>query len=727
MRGLSVPLWRCARASAPPCDCAPSSTFRDDRGVTTVGMAIALFISIALIFSGAQLYRMHSASAEIQEVADACALAAENEVAGLLAVANTCDAVCLSLTLLAVTLYGIGVVAACIPSAQAVSARLIDAANKTVEARARFYEQACTGLDAAQRALPLLATCNAVRVADANETGAMRADYLAAAILAPQGYEKLGSAPDDGLAGASASVSDQIDDIRSKAQEAEDAARRANEAKERGFMEDCGADPAYCMMERASSLAGLFGADNPSYSSVDAWSFQVGLDRARAYYRTRLSIWKLEGRTPEEQADAVIRKRFYQYAGEELERAYVDDGPDGFTASLPHLFRNTDEMRSTPLYVEAIYPVTRTGANLTMHAWSGCPQAAGTVRTGSIQELEATRSSFVRCPSCEFIPSSVGAVAAASTSIANGFENHYEKMRQACEEYAKARAEADPLAAEVKAVVSPLLEALGTVLDNAGSFRIHIEPPGHKGAIALVVNTKENAADTGFESTFISGGATLGTRAAVSAATCIEDGTESAGALATQAASALFPGGGAGGGALPAATGAWMSLLRAYEDGQSALESAVEDGLGSFSQTTASGLGAWGADALSDIIAAAGLEPADTSCQKPQVLNTTHVASSDESSACVRYVQMKDAVLAGSTPSTSILETMLGAAGSMTDGTMVPSGQMPIAQVSLPFFEDGSISWAIPAGNTSTGGLFESALTALRSTISDAIGDRSWQ
>lgn len=89
--------------------------FRDERGITTAGMAVALFVSLALIFSGAQLYRVHSAAAEAQEVADACALAADNEVAGFQVVANTCDAVCLSLTLLSVTLYGLGLVAACVP------------------------------------------------------------------------------------------------------------------------------------------------------------------------------------------------------------------------------------------------------------------------------------------------------------------------------------------------------------------------------------------------------------------------------------------------------------------------------------------------------------------------------------------------------------------------------------------------------------------------------------
>ena len=64
---------------------------RDERGVTTPAMAVALFVSIALIFSGAQLYRVQSAAADIQEVADVCALAADNEVVPF-AHAFVCDA-----------------------------------------------------------------------------------------------------------------------------------------------------------------------------------------------------------------------------------------------------------------------------------------------------------------------------------------------------------------------------------------------------------------------------------------------------------------------------------------------------------------------------------------------------------------------------------------------------------------------------------------------------------
>lgn len=77
-------------------------------------------------------------------------------------------------------------------------------------------------------------------------------------------------------------------ELAEAASRAEEAARAAEEARARGFARDCGDNPSYCMYERAGRLAGLSGADNPLFASVDSWSFSVPLERARVYYRERL-------------------------------------------------------------------------------------------------------------------------------------------------------------------------------------------------------------------------------------------------------------------------------------------------------------------------------------------------------------------------------------------------------------------------------------------------------
>lgn len=65
--------------------------FRDEEGLTTVGMVLALLIALALVFSAGRAYRIGSAASEVQNVADAAALAAENEIGEFMIVVHVCD------------------------------------------------------------------------------------------------------------------------------------------------------------------------------------------------------------------------------------------------------------------------------------------------------------------------------------------------------------------------------------------------------------------------------------------------------------------------------------------------------------------------------------------------------------------------------------------------------------------------------------------------------------
>ena len=61
-----------------------SSLFWAEEGFSTVGMVLALLISISLIFTAVRVYEINSCSSRVQEVADAAALAAENTVASFI-------------------------------------------------------------------------------------------------------------------------------------------------------------------------------------------------------------------------------------------------------------------------------------------------------------------------------------------------------------------------------------------------------------------------------------------------------------------------------------------------------------------------------------------------------------------------------------------------------------------------------------------------------------------
>lgn len=151
--------------------------FRDENGFTSVGMALSLLLCICLIFSAGRTYRIASQSSEIQYVADAAALAAENEIAEYMVVVRLCDAVVLSLSLTSLLSSGLGVVAACTPFSASLSEPLLTLGKHIADARDQFSHAAKSGLEKLQRALPFIACANAILVAQANNKDG--SDYIA--------------------------------------------------------------------------------------------------------------------------------------------------------------------------------------------------------------------------------------------------------------------------------------------------------------------------------------------------------------------------------------------------------------------------------------------------------------------------------------------------------------------------------------------------------------------
>ena len=196
----------------------PFGLFRDEDGFTTVGVALALLVTLALVFTSAQVYRVSSASADVQDVADAAALAAENEVAEFMIAVRVCDAVVLSLSLTGAATAGLGVAALCTPATAGASEVLLKAARKVVEARDEFAEKAAAGLNRLQKALPFLAAANAASTASANDGGPMGASYVALAVLVPADGEELGVGAVEGAEGLVDDAEREADGIRQAAE-----------------------------------------------------------------------------------------------------------------------------------------------------------------------------------------------------------------------------------------------------------------------------------------------------------------------------------------------------------------------------------------------------------------------------------------------------------------------------------------------------------------------------
>lgn len=696
--------------------------FRDERGLTTVGMAISIMLCLTLLFSGAQIYRVESASAEIQEVADVCALAAENEVAEFMIAVKTCDATILTLTLLSTTCYGLGIVCAAIPPLATLSGELISLANSVHRARDNFSDASKCGLEALQDVLPFLSAAASASVASANNEGAMSANYNALAILLPQSGKPIINDPTDDLSDLGESVNNDAQSIRDKSQEAEEKAEAANEAKARGYAADCGNNPGNCMYERASRLANLGGSRNPFYSSVDTWSFSAAFNRAKNYYSTRLNETEPAGSVADK-ASYHLRKRFYEYACNLLSTGYVHEGTSTYDANIPKLFKNTNEMKGTPLYTEARYPVSN---NEKMHAWSGCPSCASITSHSSLKELDD--GIYKSCETCGFVVSSMGNIASASTNVPNGFEHHYEKFRQASNDYKKAMDELTPLKSEVQDMINPIFDKISGAISSASSSRIQAEPPGSNGAIVMMVNLSGNAVNSGFESLFIDSGATLGTRAAVSAAALLEDQSHDNSNVINSLLDGLDESGGAATGAARIMLDCWSSLLRAYTNGINSLTDSIESVLNSIPLFTKSGLGTWAADALTSMISSLGFEPANLNALKPAILNTGHVVSTDNSSLAVNFKQVKTHALNASSPSPDLFPGIVSNVGNEIHAS-VSDMEITIATIEFPIGNSNiPITIKIPPAISNVAkGVIDSICNTIASVIGSVSGIRMWQ
>lgn len=694
---------------------------RDEEGFTTAGMAVALLVSLTLLFSAAQVYRVNTRAAEIQDVADAAALAAENQVAEFMVAVRVVDGAVLSMTLLGAASYGLGTVALCMPPTAELGAQLISAGQKALNARDVLAERAASALDGLQRALPFMAAASAASVGRANGEGQDSAYYAVALLLPSEGAPI--TVGENGAEGAlEQEVQEGQDGLAEAAARAEEAARAAEEAKERGFRRDCGDAPDYCMYERAQHLAGLEGAANPHYTSVDAWSFSVALERARAYYAARLRTEAPEGPSVDEKARSALRRMFYRYAVTVVRQA-CDGAGEGDEVVFPRLPRNTEQVRETTLYTDPSYPVTTDGELPVMHAWEGCPESGLVDYYGSLRTLE--EGTFAECPACRFTASSLGAVAAASTAIENGFEYHYDAVARASEDYERARREAEPLAEAVREKAQSIFDQVLETVRGAASMRIEARPPGASGCLALVVSPGEESSAR-WGGSFVAGNG-LGPRAAVAAATLIEDGDEGASVVGD-----LLDGlGGDGSAAIGAGRivlDCWSSLLGAYGTGQAALIEGVERALDGLPLVGSSGLGSWAAGALGDGLAAVGLQPADIAPLKPVLVDSGAVASADSGPLSVRYLAVREEML-GSAPSSgnvfgSLADRIEREAFDRLNGLEIEIAciELPVVGLSLP------LTVALPPVVTEGAqGLVERAMDVVRSAAATLGLDGSWE
>lgn len=710
------------------------SVFYAEGGFSTVGMVFALLVTLSLIFTTAQVYEIETTSSHVQNVADAAALAAENEVAEFSIVVRLCDALVLTMSLTGIATMGLGIAALCTPATAPLADKLIKAATDVIDARNTFARRAASGLNRFQAFLPFLAAANAASIVQANSDVSAGTGYFGFAVVLPIEGDAIEVGSLDSAKELANSVEENEARIKEAAEAAEEASGEAKAEKEKAFMADCGNDPGYCMYERAGHLAGLSAKDNPLYRSVDTWSFSVALKRAQAYYPARLAQEAPEGASVEEQARSALRTRYYRFAVEEIGKGYVREDEDSFEARFPLLPKNTEQMRRTDLFTEAVYPVTiDSEGGAVMHAWAGCPgvsggQAAG---AGSLAQMEAGR--FVTCSACGFTAASLGKVASASTSIDNGFEYHYNIVAEAADAYQKAREKARPYAEEVKTLTKDLLDDVDGALFDAMSYRIESQPPGRYGAVAFAADLADVSAATRFPSAFVKGNASVGARAAVSAAALASD-DPSEGETVITALLDNVEADVAGGAAMPLGIvlDLWSALLACYAGGMESLERGIESALSQMPLASESGLGTWAANAFSDAVGSLGLSPAELDSPKPVLVNTAHVLASDASGFSSALLKAKeDCVALGDAAGADLFTTALSVFESSSLEALDGFERGIEIAVIEPFGEAGPsipLTLALPPAVTSIAGrAVQGSIDKMRAVYAQAGGVRRWE
>lgn len=619
-----------------------------DGGFTSVGVAIALLLSMALLFSAAQVRWIQSQSADIQFVADAGALAGGNVVGEYMVIARVADAVVLSLSLLGMATYGIAIVVSCIPSLQSVGAELMQFGSQVFKARDNCAKTAATALNKLQAALPFLIALNAAAAIEANANiSGSPAAYHGIAFPLPLSGEEISYPSDDAAEQSAETLTEQNKQTHELTDAAHEASEKMEASKLEAYLADCGNSPGHCLYERASKLAGLSGSSNPYVSSVDTWLFDYAFARAKSYYAERLSLEKPASQALDEQVRSHCRQRFYAYAVGELRGGWCKTSPDGvLDAYFPLLPKNTDEVRQSTLYTESAYPLSADGV---LHGASACPayQAAGAAGSGSVSGLEA--GSYASCNTCEFSASDIGKVASASTSIDNGFEHHYRIVAEAAKNYQTASETYEKESKAAKDSASKSFDIFEEAMQALKTPRIKPRPPGHNGVIALVFDTEAHAIPAGFTNSLVEGSAELQPRVAISAAALAEEKADDGGNIlasfldrvkadtgqSTLALASL--------GAFDGILEIWGSALLVYSRGGDAISEGLTQFLDAIPLVRATPLSRWAKTALSDTVNALGLEGASLDTPKPLLVNSVHVLRSSDSAPAKALLLAKEA------------------------------------------------------------------------------------
>ncbi len=603
--------------------------FIEDGAYTTLSSAVVILVVLTLLFSSTAAIWSMSRAGDTQVAADSGAQAGANVVSSYHTAATVVDASILSLGLAGFATIGTGLVAILIPGAEPVAGNMVDTGIEIIKTRNKFAKSASEGLQKIETALPYLIAARATQAVSAQDTDSVT--YTGTALAVPRTSESDFVAL-EGSEISTDAINDTSKDLERAADELQKALEETAKAKERAWLADCGGSvPASvgscsCMWERTRSLAKLSGEQNPHYASSISWEPQVALDRAKTYYRQRLADEKPQGSSVETKAESAARKAFYTYASTEVNRAYVTEDGDEVASYIPLLPRNTDEVRATELYTDTVWPTSAIDGKTYLHYGTSCPNYKKGAPCGLASV--AAYDGQDKCNRCHFGVSSLGAVAAPSTSIENGFEYHFDRFKEALEDYVECRNKELELERQTEDEADRAGNAFDQAIKALSGERPRIAPPGRNGVVAFAVSGDITSPDQ-LNSSF-NAAVRLGDRGAISAAVLAPDEATAQNNVLSRFFSTLKERSGGVAGVLDGVMDVWGRLLVGYGDIQGSADELMDEmikDLGGGSGALGS-IASWLGDTVSASVAALGLEPCDLRLRKPVLTDSANVIKS---------------------------------------------------------------------------------------------------
>ena len=630
MRGLAGrcrPSARCRRGGF--IGRAGIDLFIEDGAYTTLSSAVVILVVLTLLFSSTAAIWSMSRAGDTQMAADSGALAGANVVSSYHTAATVVDASILSLGLAGFATIGTGLVAILIPGAELAAGDMVDTGIEIIKTRNKFAKSASEGLQKLETALPYLVAARATQAVSAQDTDSVT--YTGTALAVPRTSESDFVA----LKGSEIStdaIKDTSEDLERAAEELQKASEETAKAKERAWLADCGGSDESaigkysCMWERAGSLANLSDIDNPHYASSVTWEPQIALNRAKTYYRQRLANERPEGSSAQMKAKSAARRAFYAYAIEEVDRAYITDDGEQFSAYVPLLPRVPNEVRVTELYTDVAWPTSTNDGKTCLHYGTDCPvYKKGT--PGGLASV-ADYDGHDTCSACDFSVVTLGCALMPPSFIENGFEYHFDEFKDALEDYVECRNKELELERQTEDEADRAGNAFDQAIKALSGERPRIAPPGRNGVVAFAISGDMASPDE-LNSSFNTA-VKLGSRGAISAAVLAPDDATAQNNVLSRFFSTLEERSGGVAGVLDGVMDVWGRLLVGYGDIQGSADELMDEmikGLGGGSGALGS-IASWLGDTVSASVAALGLEPCDLRLRKPVLTDSANVINS---------------------------------------------------------------------------------------------------